>query len=503
MMNRSKKIEKFIWIFAIGTSIAAWFFSFINGYVLTYNDAASHLNIARRVVDNLTPGLAQIGTVWLPLPHLLMLIFAWNDFMWHTAIAGSIVSMASYVLTVVFTYKLIDLLTENKPAAVLGSIILGFNPNFLYLSTTPMTEPLLLACFTLSAYYIAKYIKTKEMQNLILGGLFVMASTLTRYDGWFLFVCLTLLLLIWSVITLGRKKAEGVIFLFVCVGGLGIVLWCLWNLTIFGDALYFIRGPYSAYAQQKILRTVGQLPTQGNLLTALTYYVWSVIDNNGLIISGLALLGILISPFIIKSKSQIVVLLAVLSPFVFNVLALFLGQSAMNVPQAVKDPGLFNIRYGMLMLPGLALILGVLASNKKILFWLVSIFFIVQSVIFIYQGTPVVLADGLNGLKNTQYTVEASHWMAKNYQGGLILTSLASHDAFVARAGLPMKLYVHEGTRQYWQNALKQPSKSVEYIATMSFPADIVYQALRKNPDFKKNFVLVHSYGTFGIYKRK
>jgi len=115
------------------------------------------------VVDNLTPGIAQIGTVWLPLPHFLMLITAWNDFMWHTALAGSIVSMASYVITVVFIYKLIHLLTENKLAATLGAIAAGFNPNFLYLSTTPMTEPLLLACFTLSAYFIAKYIKTKEI----------------------------------------------------------------------------------------------------------------------------------------------------------------------------------------------------------------------------------------------------------------------------------------------------------------------------------------------------
>ncbi|MBU1087971.1 MAG: glycosyltransferase family 39 protein [Candidatus Omnitrophica bacterium] len=502
MLKKIDNSEKYIWIFAITVVIAAWCFSFLNGYVLTYNDAASHLNIARRVIDNLTPGFAQIGTVWLPLPHLLMLIFAWNDFMWHTALAGSIVSMASYVITVVFIYKLILLLTENKPAAAIGAVILGLNPNFLYLATTPMTEPVLIASFTLSAYFIAKYIKTKEILSLILGGVFIMTSTLTRYDGWFLFAFLTVLLLIWSWVALGWKKAEGIILLFMSIGGFGILLWLLWNLTIFGDALYFIHGPYSAYVQQKALRSVGQLPTEGNLFLSFSYYIWSIIENNGFIIALLSLFGLIVAPFLLKSKQQLVVLLAVLSPFVFNVLALFLGQSAMNVPQAVKDPGLFNIRYGILMLPAFALALGILASRKK-LFLIVLLVFIIQSFLFFRQGLPVALVDGLKGLENTHYTVEASKWLADNYQGGLILTSLASHDAFVARAQLPMKFYIHEGTREYWQNALKKPSVSVKYIAAMSYPPDLVYRALKDEPDFINNYVLVHSYGTFGIYQRR
>lgn len=502
MLKKIDNAEKYIWIFAITVVIAAWCFSFFNGYVLTYNDAASHLNIARRVVDNLTPGIAQIGTVWLPLPHLLMLFFAWSDFMWHTALAGSIISMASYVITVVFTYKLINLLTENKPAATIGSLILGLNPNFLYLATTPMTESVLIASFTLSAYFIAKYIKTREILNLILGGVFVMASTLTRYDGWFLFAWLSVFLLIWGWVTLGRKKAEGIILLFISIGGFGIALWLLWNLTIFGDALYFITGPYSAYAQQKILKSVGQLFTKGNLFLSINYYIWAVIENNGFIIVLLSLVGFITAPFIIKSKQQLVVLLAVLSPFVFNVLALYLGQSAINVPQAAKDPGLFNIRYGVLMLPAFVFILGIVASRKK-LSWIVSLVFIIQSFLFFRQGLPIVLVDGLKGLENTQYTVEASNWLTQNHDDGLILTSLASHDAFVARAKLPMKFYVHEGTREYWQNALKKPSASVKYIATMSYPPDLVYQAIKDKPDFTNNYVLVYSYGTFGIYQRK
>ena len=45
-------------------------FVYQHGYILYYGDAAAHLNIARRVADSRTPGLDQLGTVWLPLPKM-------------------------------------------------------------------------------------------------------------------------------------------------------------------------------------------------------------------------------------------------------------------------------------------------------------------------------------------------------------------------------------------------------------------------------------------------
>ena len=46
---------------------------------MLYGDAVAHINIARRVFDSRTPGLLQLGTVWLPLPHLLMIPFLISD----------------------------------------------------------------------------------------------------------------------------------------------------------------------------------------------------------------------------------------------------------------------------------------------------------------------------------------------------------------------------------------------------------------------------------------
>src|SRR5260221_1246868 len=73
-------------------------FVYQHGYILYYGDAAAHLNIARRVADSRTPGLDQLGTVWLPLPHLLMAPLAGDNRLWRTGIAGAIPSAGCFVL---------------------------------------------------------------------------------------------------------------------------------------------------------------------------------------------------------------------------------------------------------------------------------------------------------------------------------------------------------------------------------------------------------------------
>lgn len=501
MNSKIISMDKIVLFFAFAVSFAALYLSYTNNFVLTYNDAASHLNIARRVIDNLTPGIAQIGTVWLPLPHVLMIPFALNDYLWHTGFAGSVVSMLAFIASVVFTFKTIHIITKSNIGAILGAAVMALNPNFLYMQTTPMTEPVLIATFVLAIYFLAKYIMNWQLQSLLLSSIFVACSTLVRYDGWFLFMLLGVLLPFWIAFFRGRKEAESSVILFLFMGGIGIGLWVFWNLVIFGDPLYFIIGPYSAYAQQRVLSSVGQLPTEGNLFNATYYFMWSVIANNGMVLFFSSIISSLIIPFLLKNNKTLIIYVAAFSPILFNIIALFVGQSAMNVPEAPINPGMFNIRYGMMALPFIALVLGTVASNR-ILSLVVAGVLIFQSFIFFQQGTPITLADGVGGLKNTYYTVEASEWFRNNYQGGLILTSLASHDAFVARTGIPMKNYIHEGTKPFWDDALNWPEENVQYIVALSFPPDSVYKALANNQEFKNKYQLVHSYEKFGIYKR-
>lgn len=74
------------------------------GYTLYYGDAQCHVGIARRVIDSRTPGIDQLGTPWLPLPHLLMLPLVGDDYLWQTGLAGAIPSAVCFVLAAGFLF---------------------------------------------------------------------------------------------------------------------------------------------------------------------------------------------------------------------------------------------------------------------------------------------------------------------------------------------------------------------------------------------------------------
>src|SRR5436190_18960693 len=113
---------------AAAISIAAFFYYLRRGDLLLYGDAVAHINIARRVIDSLTPGPLQLGTVWLPLPHVLMLPFVVSDTAWQSGIAGSFGSMFAFILGTVGVYRIVSQLA-SRSAAWLAALIYGCNPN--------------------------------------------------------------------------------------------------------------------------------------------------------------------------------------------------------------------------------------------------------------------------------------------------------------------------------------------------------------------------------------
>src|SRR5437879_1343247 len=68
---------------AVVLAFVALIVCYARGYLLLYGDAVAHLGIARRILDSRNPGLQQLGGVWLPLPHLLMLPFVQKIEWWQ------------------------------------------------------------------------------------------------------------------------------------------------------------------------------------------------------------------------------------------------------------------------------------------------------------------------------------------------------------------------------------------------------------------------------------
>src|SRR5689334_3925716 len=122
-------------------TFAAFAFCSRHQLLLLYGDAVAHLHIARRLFDSREPGFRQLGSVWLPLSHLLLVPFVQKMSWWQTGEAAALPSMACYVAACVGMYRLALCFVRNS-VAWLATAFFMLNPGLLYFSTTAMTEPL-------------------------------------------------------------------------------------------------------------------------------------------------------------------------------------------------------------------------------------------------------------------------------------------------------------------------------------------------------------------------
>src|SRR5258708_12935713 len=133
----------------IGGALAAWHYHRL-GLTLTHYDARGHLVVARRIIDSITPGWQQIGAVWLPLPHLLNALPVQVDLFYRTGASAVAISVASFAIAAGAIAWIVFALTESIAVSLAATTVFALNPNVIYLQSTPMTEPLLLATMTVA-----------------------------------------------------------------------------------------------------------------------------------------------------------------------------------------------------------------------------------------------------------------------------------------------------------------------------------------------------------------
>ncbi len=490
----------------VAISTFAYIVFYHNGLGLAYNDARSHLDIGRRVVEGLKPGIAQLGSVWLPLPHILMIPTVWNDFMWHSGLSGALVSMISFVATALLIYLFLKELGVGLIGRLAGVLLFVANLNVLYLQSTAMTELLLIATMTAGVYELLLWFKSDNILNLVKSAFWVMMASLVRYDGWFLFVFSILLIGIEVLRKRGYKVTEGVIILFATLAGFGIFLWFLWNLLIFHDPLYFVFGPYSAHTQQEQLQIAGNLATKGNLLFSIKVYLYSVAYNCNTFITLLGVIGAVVLWLDRKIKTSVkIAVSALLAPLVFNILSLYLGQSVLFI-QGLSGNTWFNARYGIVMMPSFAIFTGYLVQKSdKLKYVLIGLMVFV--LFFSFANFDAVTIDDARVGSSQKNVSEVSGWLRNNAKDkpGFILISAASHDAIIFSSGLPMSKFIHEGTGAYWDNATTFPDRWAYWIVMRTNDLnDSTFKLISKTKAWKEgDYKLVNHYPFADIYEIK
>jgi hypothetical protein len=490
-------------IIAVIVSVIYFIIFLQNGLGLAYNDARSHLDIGRRVVEGLKPGFAQLGSVWLPLPHVLMLPFVWHDDLWHTGLAGALPSMVSFVALVYLIYMFLKRLGVGLLGRIAGVFVFMANLNVLYLQSTAMTELLSLATMTAAMYEFLQWHKNGNIFNFVKCSFFIMLATLTRYDAWFLFAFTAGIIVVETFLRKGFKRMEGKIILFCTMGGFGIFLWLLWNQAIFGDPLYFAFGQYSAHSQQSQLEDAGVLDTKGNLPLSLIIYLYAMLYNVGGFTLFLGLVGGILLFFDKKiSSSMRIASLTLISPLIFNILALFLGHSVVFI-QGISGNTWFNVRYGVMVIPSVAIFVGYLVHKAQPAFRTALIGLMLFVTFFMFSSQDAVTIDDATIGASQKNVVEVSSWLSDNARDkeGFVLISAASHDAIIFSSGLPMKKFIHEGTGEYWEQAIKDPDRWARWIIMRTTDEnDQTWRLVRDTEGFKR-YRKVHSYPFADIFE--
>jgi hypothetical protein len=463
---------------AAAVSVAAFVTTVRLHAVLLYVDSISHLEIARRVVSSTSPGLAQLGYVWLPLPHLLMLPLIWSTPLYQNGFAGSIVSMAAYVAAAVLIYKITFRLTGRKFAGVVAAGIFGLNVNMLYMQSTPMTEALLFAMLAAMVYCIQQWADTDKYQYLLAGAVAAVCATLTRYESWPVLACLVNAVIVIAWQRAPRRLTPKARWLgtqdrfiaFAVVGFAGIAAWVIWNWAIFGNPLDFQNG---SYAKPSNWVSSGE-PFIGNWVIAAKTYWYAMLDNETaplLLLAAAGLVCLIAREW--RSRSGFARSLPVLSLLVivpFFVVSLYSGQRPLHVLHISND--LYNVRFGLIMLVPTAIGVGYLVGTLQR----------VKPVMYVAGALVLGLAVGLGASlvrhdnvitytaareTLTSTTVVAQEpvvgYLKAHYTGGLVLMESFGNENIAFQ--LPSDQLVYEGSYRQWLPSLHDPSAHhIEWI---------------------------------------
>jgi len=491
--QRLLKNESFI-IFAIALAIgiisAISLFLLDNNSLLYYGDAISHLTGARKFVDWMEPGLIQMGTVWLPLPHLLLLPFSLVDQLFSTGFAGLMVSLPCHAITSVLLYKIIKEHVGNSKIGIIGAFLYAANPSLIYLGITAMTEAPFMLFFVAFAYYFQKwnnfsdseelsedsknFLQRNELNYLLLSSVFISLATLCRYEAWILVIVFVPYLFFKVIRKRVEQKTKLLSILISLISLSGILFWMIWNVNISGDPLEFVNAEFYSASYQALDRTpplnlflepinivaiygmtVGAMYGPVLLVLALIGYIKHLKENNG------------------RKKRTIFYAFLSLPPF-FTILMLLFGIGEMN-------QWWFNSRFVILISPLIIILASFFIANltSKIKRKNFTIVAIIASLFIVYGIIPffgvITYIDAEEGFifKHTPYAFKAGEFLKSEYDDGnlMIMTGSMQSQKIMISSGIPLKQFddmIESHTT--WKPSFKEPWKYDKWIIMSSEP---------------------------------
>jgi hypothetical protein len=501
-------------------SFCAFLFFYRRAEILLYGDAVAHINIARRIFDCREPGIRQLGTVWLPFPHLLMIPFLLGDNFWVSGIGGSIPSMAGFVLGGVGLYRLVSARISHA-VGILAAAIYLLNPSLLYMQATAMGESIYLALMIWAVVYLDAFARAlapgdvskpptlSAAKALTRCAMVLAAAILTRYDGWFLaavigVAALVVLLRNWQSQSQKKRRVllrAAVEFTLLCA--LTPTLWLSYNYLLSRHPMDFASGPYSAKAIAERTTPKGAPPYPGkeHPATAARYFLKAAKLNMTegrwqFFVMAAVLLGSLAIAMRLRGCP---LWLLLWTPLVFYALSIAYGSVPIFVPEWWPF-SFYNVRYGLELLPAFAVglaVLGSIGTDARIpQRWRLAVPIIVVALVaggyaWSWRATPICLREArANGRNRLSLDTAVARYIQEMPPNATILMQTGSYVGALQIADRHLDHVIWEGVFWNWEGALNQPAQAADYV--IAFDQDTVWQAAHAHPYGLQGVVIVH-----------
>jgi 4-amino-4-deoxy-L-arabinose transferase-like glycosyltransferase len=501
------------------------------GLTLLYGDAVAHLHIARRITDSINPGFRQLGSVWLPLPHLLLLPFVQKLAWWQSGFAGAPPSMLAYVLGTAGLYRLARYWLPAR-GAIVAAAFYALNPGLLYLQTTAMNEPLFLAEMIWAALLLTSYsralaagvnanvtvtvtdsapggpgrnIPDRSIRRLLLAlALVLAAAVFTRYDGW-VYAALAWCFAAWLAFSTRslRRPSGGAFVLFTAIVLAAPLFWLTYNQKQFHDPLDFMRGPYSARAIEIKSTPPGASHYPGwHRIGIAAHYFLKAAElgaapprlGNVLLVAALA--GAAVA---VRRRQARAVLALFWLPWAFYAYSVAYGSVPIFIPPW-PPWAWYNTRYGLELLPAFAL--GLAFAADAALAWLgrhtrsnllpgvrpaavalgTMLVLVAFNSIALLRARPLVFDEAVvNSRTRIPFEGALARALAALPPSGTIIMYTSDHIGAVEQAGIPLRRTINDSDDRVWTAALPHPGEVAPFVVAID--GDPLARAVSAHPE--------------------
>jgi hypothetical protein len=472
---------------ALGASAACVYW--LRGLTLSHYDARAHLVVARRILDSMTPGWRQIGAVWLPLPHVLNMLPVQSDLMYRTGASAVMFSVLAFACAAYGLARILLRATGSRVAALMGTAAFAFNPNMVYLQSTPMEESLLLGLSVLGLAFLYDWTEDGRPSQAHAAAWLLAAASLTRFEAW----PITGIALTAAAFARWRRGDPfmAAVRRVVPIGlpTLGAIIgFCILSRATVG---------------QWLVTTGFFLPVNrahGHILLAIREVAWGLgrLSGTAILVAGIIGGGILlIRGLSSRRRGNDFVLIALGACALLPCYAFFVGHP-------------FRIRYMVVLLAfeGLAAGIAVAAAGRwrLVAAAVLGVFIAIELQPFNTRAPMVLEAEW--DRPNFAPRHQVTDCLLQRYDHQKILISmggLAHYMQDMSRSGFDIRDFIHEGNGDIWDAAFDHPRPFVGWIImeTKAQGGDILARRARKDPAFLDGFTRVCSGAGVVLYEKQ